>query len=207
MELNGNFLSVIEEFESLYSNEFLNRLDNINQWSEKDVIHRETVSQHSFKVAIFSRLLVESLFKRYPVDLITNLTIKLQVTTYALFHDFDEALILRDISHETKYNRFNGVEIRDALNSLVDNLLNNEFGPDSFVKKSTICEDELCKSIVKYCDWICLKRYIKIEDKLGNKSLNEIGKYCDYGINDSASTIIRFWKNKFGVLINLKDLS
>ena len=87
--------------EKVFNGAYLKRLDNIVQWSEKDVFTRETVSSHSYKVTVFCRVLLEEIFR---VDNDSTREFKMNCVTHAMFHDWDEALLLRDISHETKYN-------------------------------------------------------------------------------------------------------
>ena len=98
--------------EKVFNGAYLKRLDNIVQWSEKDVFTRETVSSHSYKVTVFCRVLLEEIFR---VDNDSIREFKMNCVTHAMFHDWDEALLLRDISHETKYNEFNGDKIRAEL--------------------------------------------------------------------------------------------
>ena len=43
--------------EKIYNGNYLTRLDNIIQWQERDVFQRESVSQHSYKVSIFCKVL------------------------------------------------------------------------------------------------------------------------------------------------------
>ena len=101
--------------EKVFNGAYLKRLDNIVQWSEKDVFTRETVSSHSYKVTVFCRVLLEEIFR---VDNDSTREFKMNCVTHAMFHDWDEALLLRDISHETKYNSYNGEQIRSVLDNL-----------------------------------------------------------------------------------------
>lgn len=161
----------------IFNGKYLQRLDNIIQWQEKDVFKQESVSQHSYKVAIFARVLLEDIFSLSNNPKVNMF--KLDVTTRALFHDWDEALILRDMSHETKYNEFNGEEIRTALNRLAQEKAKTEFREadedgtwtDSMsMMIYTICVPiEPVKSFAKLCDWMALFFYMRREKLLGNK--------------------------------------
>lgn len=170
--------------------EYLKSLDNIIQWQEMDVFNHESVSQHSYKVAIFCRVLMEDLFKNVrPSEEI--LAFKLAVVDAALLHDWDEIFIRRDISHETKYNSFNGSQIRDVLNEYVEHMVKNEFDSEEFFKAdeagkflyNSICRPlPLVKQVVKIGDWLALMYYIRRELSLGNVSLNRNWKICVEGL-------------------------
>lgn len=163
----------------MFEGAYLRQLDNIVQWSEMDVFQRESVSQHSFKVAIFTRVLLQDIFgdidegdmRAYLLE-----DFKLRCTEYALFHDFDEALIRRDISHVTKYNRFNGSEIRRNLNELADHLAKKEILVDEdsgkFTYNTIINPDISVKRFVKLCDWLAMAFFIRREQRMGNSNMH-----------------------------------
>ena len=163
----------------MFEGAYLRQLDNIVQWSEMDVFQRESVSQHSFKVAIFTRVLLQDIFGDIDVgDMRAHLLedFKLRCTEYALFHDFDEALIRRDISHVTKYNRFNGSEIRRNLNELADYLAKKEILVDEdsgkFTYNTIINPDVPVKRFVKLCDWLAMAFFIRREQRMGNSNMH-----------------------------------
>lgn len=118
----------------IFNGAYLKRLDNIKQWQEMDVFKEESVSQHSYKVSIFGRILLEDIFGFDNEDA-KVLAFKLDCVDAFAFHDWDEALILRDMSHETKYNKYNGEEIRNALNNLSKHKAIEEFGEEDDSKK------------------------------------------------------------------------
>ena len=164
--------------EKMFNGPYLRQLDNIVQWSEMDVFQRESVSQHSFKVTVFARVLLEDIFGHIDPDTTTHWQITLfkrECVDYAMFHDFDEALIRRDISHVTKYNRFNGPEIRRNLNALSEHLAQEEFrdGTNSgdFVFEHVIHPATDVKRFVKLCDWLAMAFFIRREQRMGNKNL------------------------------------
>lgn len=102
----------------------LSRLDNVHQWEERDSIIKESVSQHSFKVSAIAHYLLTILEDRLTTrdKLIDGkvylhwVEFKASCLSYAILHDFDEAIIGRDISHVVKYNPYNGEKIREAIN-------------------------------------------------------------------------------------------
>lgn len=162
--------------EKIFSGDYLKRLDNIIQWSEKDVFTRESVSQHSYKVTIFCRVMLQEIFGDLTMcnDNVKLFTLK--CVDHAMFHDWDEALLLRDISHETKYNEFNGGEIREALDSLSGFLAKKEFEIDTvggkFVYDALNTTDSKVLIFCKVCDWMALAFFIKREQSRGNTNLS-----------------------------------
>ena len=56
--------------ERIYNGNYLTRLDNIIQWQERDVFQRESVSQHSYKVSIFCKVLLDECFKTENVEVL-----------------------------------------------------------------------------------------------------------------------------------------
>ena len=176
--------------DKIFNGPYLRRLDNIIQWQEKDVFARESVSQHSFKVAVFTSVILEDIFptknSHNVVDEIRSKHIaefKLKCIQSALFHDLDEALLLRDISHETKYNGYNGEQIRNALNALSDHIANKEFfdgkwgSGGSMIYYAMRCKNPVVKSVVKVADWMALIFFVRREQDLGNKTLDSLRPY------------------------------
>lgn len=176
--------------DKIFNGPYLRRLDNIIQWQEKDVFARESVSQHSFKVAVFTSVILEDIFptknSHNVVDEIRSKHIaefKLKCIQSALFHDLDEALLLRDISHETKYNGYNGEQIRNALNALSDHIANKEFFDEkwgsggSMIYYAMRCKNPVVKSVVKVADWMALIFFVRREQDLGNKTLDSLRPY------------------------------
>lgn len=200
-------------FEKIFKGEYLKRLDNIKQWSEKDVFKKESVSQHSYKVAIFTRLLLNDVIdidkEKADVKVVSFINkFVLDCVTYALFHDWDESLILRDISHETKYNCWNGSQLRDQLDSLSHHLANEEFFDEDknskLVIKNIECEDSNVKLVVKLCDWLAMQFYCEREISLGNKNFYKICDYCVKRLNNAACNVQTMFKTitYFGVEYN-----
>ena len=176
----------------LFSRDHLARLDNIKQWLEYDRHQQESVSQHSFKVSVFTMSLLEYLWpsdtQHAEVWLFKYQTLKL-----ALMHDFDEAILRRDITHELKYNKYNGGEIRNALDRFVDRQLTEEFGDESDVVKMFSKKDkfyDVMHAIVKVADWMALLYFLNRELAIGNRSwpLNLL-TYCKDNYRKAISTL------------------
>ena len=200
---------------------YLQRLDNIKQWQEMDVFKEESVSQHSYKVSIFARVLLEDIFGNSKSPLVTQF--KLEVVTRALLHDWDEALILRDMSHETKYNTYNGEEVRKVLNDLSAHIAEEEFLTDEDALKdvdscnmlyNTICFcEEPVKSFAKLCDWIALFFYMQREKRLGNQDLGKSWEIVTRKFPEAIDNVEKNLKNyfpyenmNFEELYNLKNI-
>ena len=161
-------------------------LDNIKQWEERDSIIKESVSQHSFKVAAICSLLLSK------IDCPDSY--KLLCHQYALLHDFDESIIGRDIPHTTKYNNFNGTDIKHVLNSFVDRNLEN-LGLATIFKKF----DDSVKSFVKLCDWIALYTFVVRHERLGCNVFEEEKQYCVKNIDEKIMDVTSLFKNKFNI--------
>ena len=185
--------------EKVFNGAYLKRLDNIVQWSEKDVFTRETVSSHSYKVTVFCRVLLEEIFR---VDNDSIREFKMNCVTHAMFHDWDEALLLRDISHETKYNSYNGEQIRSVLDSLSKHLAVNEFLDETstgeFVFGAIFTNDESVNSFCKVCDWLALAFFIKREQSMGNQNLDAQETTVKNGLRKSINRCVEILVQRFG---------
>ena len=187
-------------FEKLFKEAYLCRLDNIVQWSEMDVFKHESVTQHSFKVAAFASTLFQDIFGHLDpgcMEYDVAKKYKLEIMEYALFHDFDEALIRRDISHEIKYNSFNGLAIRRELDNLTmhyaedfrDSQSGNYFR-DTFMNPSNAA-----KRFVKLCDWLAMAFFIRREQHLGNQNLTKESRVVYNGIRKAIEDVKDLFNN------------
>ena len=185
--------------EKVFNGVYLKRLDNIVQWSEKDVFTRETVSSHSYKVTVFCRVLLEEIFR---VDNDSTREFKMNCVTHAMFHDWDEALLLRDISHETKYNSYNGEQIRSVLDNLSKHLAVNEFLDETstgeFIFGAIFTNDESVNSFCKVCDWLALAFFIKREQSMGNQNLYAQETTVKDGLRKSINRCVGILVQRFG---------
>ena len=195
--------------EKIFNGTYLSRLDNIVQWLERDRHNQESVSQHSYKVTIFARVLLEEIFGENNSEEV--LKFKLDVVTFAMLHDWDEALILRDLSHDMKYNKFNGDEIREEVNKLSEHIANRDFNDGSDTGKMLVKNindvDKDVKIFVKLCDWLALQFYIYREIQLGNRMFYETAAYCDENIEKSLQACSMMLVNRFHFPINVSALS
>ena len=195
--------------EKIFNGTYLSRLDNIVQWLERDRHNQESVSQHSYKVTIFARVLLEEIFGENNSEEV--LKFKLDVVTFAMLHDWDEALILRDLSHDMKYNKFNGDEIREEVNKLSEHIANRDFNDGSdagnMLVKNITDVDKDVKIFVKLCDWLALQFYIYREIQLGNRLFYETAAYCVDNIEKSLDACSMMLVNRFHFPINVSALS
>lgn len=203
----------------IFNEPYLKRLDNIKQWQEIDVFKEESVSQHSYKVLIFGRVLLEDIFGKNNCPKV--LDFKLACLDALMFHDWDEALILRDMSHETKYNAYNGEKIREVLNDFAHHRALEEFCEKNptdglFTPASCMMVDNICsatsdaKLFCKLCDWLALIFYMKRERELGNNNLYAKWEYCRQKATETAEKVIDVLKFRFdipGVVLNFDELN
>lgn len=193
--------------EKIFSGDYLKRLDNIIQWSEKDVFTRESVSQHSYKVTIFCRVMLQEIFGDLSECTDKIQTFAMRCVDHAMFHDWDEALLLRDISHETKYNPYNGEEIRRVLDNLSQYLSVRELTDHtlcgSFVHGALNEKDRDVLLFCKFCDWMALAFFIRREMSLGNKNLNPQIKTVEDGLKKCGEECKEMFLKKFNIKVNL----
>lgn len=186
----------------------ISSLDRIYQWEERDSVIRESVSQHSFKVSSIAIYLLNEItnsenFKEHCNDLCKFTDFKYRVLSYAVLHDFDEAIIGRDISHIVKYNNFNGDEIRNALNKFVEHSLTEKF---EFIAEQP---DTSVKCFVKLCDWIALSTFICRNIDMGVTTFNEEQRYCQNNIASKCIEVEYMLKKDFNIdykLLNIIEI-
>lgn len=181
--------------DKIVTRSYLKRLDNIIQWLERDVFNKESVSQHSFKVSVFTRVLLDDVFgdsHDFQVE-----RFKLDCVTHAIFHDWDEAIFLRDVSHSIKYNEFNGQDVRNAIDEYVNHEFSKEFEnldeqdrvAYETLRKSIVDVDPQVKIVVKVADWLALLFFCRRELALGNKNFEATYKYCKQGLFKAANNL------------------
>lgn len=183
----------------IFNGQYLRRLDNIIQWQEKDVFKHESVAGHSYKVSVFVRILLEDIFGNSSD--VNVLQYKLNCVTHALFHDWDESLILRDLSHELKYNKFNGDKIREVIDEFVDHAVFVEFGNETdtakMLNENIGSVDPGVKLLVKYCDWLALLFFCKRELDLHNDALQVNYDYCLKSIHTAGAKLADYLEQNF----------
>lgn len=163
-------------FEKLLYNDSFDELNNMVRWNGFNRIKDETVGHHSFIVSWISRILAEEIFE--------DCTPKLLVSTYGIFHDFNE-FITGDMNHVVKYNPFNGSELRKNLNDYIQIVVDDKFpndGSKSEKMLNYLLKDEIpiyIKKLVKLCDWMSMLMYLKKEQSLGNNNANLKIVYCE----------------------------
>lgn len=162
-------------FQDILFDETFDQLNNMVRWNGMSRVKDETVSQHSFLVTWFSRILAEGIYYRNDDDR------KLAVTTYAIFHDFDE-IFTQDVSHILKYNKFNGHKVREVVDYFIEDSAVEFFSGNTCSSRlhldNILSKDVEPKLIVKVADWLSMAFYIKKEIELGNKTVQGKYKYC-----------------------------
>lgn len=178
-------------------------LDCIHQWSERDSIIKESVSQHSFKVAAIANYILtlisldDDAIKDARNHYDEFLDFKGNVLSYAIMHDFDEAIFGRDVSHTVKYNPYNGEHIRKAIDEYVEHTLETEFfglmkAPSHVVKR-----------FVKLCDWLALLTFTTRNQNMGAKTFSNEDIYCRENIVKSMKEVEELLYSNFGIKVEL----
>jgi 5'-deoxynucleotidase YfbR-like HD superfamily hydrolase len=179
------------------------KLDNIRQWEEKDSVIKETVSQHSFKVAAIANYLLQKIqIKSEYIHKDVKHSLEFQsfshdVLSYAIMHDFDESIINRDLPHPVKYNKYNGDKIREIINDYVNHEIEQTFGDIN------INVSDCVKSFVKLCDWLALMTFVKRNINMGVQTFDGDYQYCIHKTNEKIDEISKFVKEKYEVDLNL----
>lgn len=190
--------------------DYLARMDNIIQWLERDVHQRESVAQHSYKVTVFTNVLLESLFQGQE-ETIEILRFKNECINHAMFHDWDEALIRRDLSHVMKYNDYNGDSIRKVVDDLAEHLAKQEFIVSGVVGGKRVYEgilptNKLVHSVVKVADWMALQYFVDRELRMGNYLFNRERAYCPESLLNAINKMLKeFEESEFKV--NIKQMN
>lgn len=190
----------------ILNQEWLSSFDNLVHWSELNQLKPESVSSHSYKVVCFTRIITEEIFDKEDHEVI-----KLACVDHAIFHDWDEIFIKRDLSHTTKYNKYNGDEIRKVLDDLVQHLIRENIGgktPSRIMASNNVLKEALykgVKEIVKTADWLALLHHCLIELRMGNATFEPHTIYCIERLKLSlydVKTTTGIWNNNYLDLID-----
>lgn len=176
--------------------EFVNKivtLDNIKQWEERDSVIKETVSQHSFKVSAICVYILEDIASKNKLKQDCYwIEFTLKCVEYSILHDFDEAILGRDISHVVKYNHHNGEKIREQLDDFV-RYQTTELGLE-FLNKGV---DSDVRCFVKMCDWFAMLTFIARNEKMGVLSFSYEKEYCMDKAAESVEVVKFMLRDKF----------
>ena len=167
------------------------KLDNIKQWEERDSVVKESVSQHSFKSAAIAVYLSRLLCQNASIEAHMFFN---ECISYALLHDFDEAILGRDLSHVLKYNAYNGEQIRAVMNDFVDKEIKEKYVPiDDLVHP-----DNDVKLFCKFIDWYCLQIFIERNEAMGCKTFSYERNYCGKKVCEFINKVRSMLERKFG---------
>jgi len=169
-------------FERLFNDPTFDRLNNLSRWNGIRRIKEESVAHHSYIVTLFARIIAESVF--------VSSDDRLMVTTKAIFHDWDE-IITGDITHDVKYNDFNGEILRNALDAFAKAAMKEKFNSgtrsEGLITGYSVGNiPKYIEKIVKVADWLSMAFYLKMEVSLGNQSMDTIFRYCNNHINQAC---------------------
>lgn len=174
-------------------NDKYSSIDEITRFSSYKTFKQESVSTHSYWVTLFTSLLLKEMFKKDSMEV---LKIKLHATNGAIFHDFVENFT-GDISHDVKYNNFNGDDIRPLLSDYEKHVWENRFGDNDekskFVRECAMIEDsylnDLSKKVIKVADWLACIKTEYTEIQMGNKYFDKVIELSFRKIMTSIDTL------------------
>ena len=147
----------------------LTSADYIIRFNKTPVIKPESVTQHTFWVTLFTRLIASHLTKD-----IDNL-FTLMCIDAALTHDFVDENITGDVLFDFKHNELNGDKVVELVNEFVESKM-DEYYPtpslfNNYVRNSIgLTNQKIIKSIIKVADWLACMKYEEQELCLGNKA-------------------------------------
>lgn len=157
----------------------LSRMKNIYRWGLMRNTRRESLSEHSFEVALIAHALAVINNERLGGDIDPNLC-----ATAALFHDTSE-IITGDMPTPVKYHN---PEIREAykkVEKIAENKLIDMLPSDM---QATFCElyepKESVKRIIKAADRISALIKCIEETEMGNKEFKEAKKTIEKSVKE-----------------------
>jgi len=178
------------------------KIDNIVRFNSHPFVIGETVSQHSWWVVAFGRMICEYLFTKNSVD---HLNITLRIMDRCTFHDFLEGKT-GDVLYDLKHNSFNGEELKKLISAFENKLLEEMTGISSTSVNPSLlahllydsmvsCENqsdytELEESILKMADWLACIKYELNELTLGNKNFVELYSVSIVGLDKTIGRVL-----------------
>lgn len=165
-------MRIINEAPDTSNNTLLNfitgrprRLAHTDRYSTTPLVGRETVSEHSFFVALYARVLCDYVPCR--VD-------RRKVMERALFHDIDET-ISGDIIHAFKYSGQLKEEIEKVNKRLIKKAFHDIKNKDYYIKTWKNAKDKSIEGyIIKLADNLSVLSFALEEISLGNKYMEII---------------------------------
>lgn len=160
---------IIQDFivESKYTN-----IDSIVRFSQYLTHNKENVPAHSWWVCMFTSMLLDGLFVK--CEDVEFYKYKCECMQYATNHDMPE-LFTGDISHEVKYNKYNGDKILQALNEYEDFCVNKYLGTSPEFTTFLHCKQKPeVKHLVKIADWLACIKHEYQELRTGNEQFKEL---------------------------------
>ena len=169
--------------------EKIDALNNIERWSQKAMIKKESVAQHSYWVSFYALQFGEYLIHD---DKVKHLVLKA-----AVMHDFDE-IFTGDISHEVKNDSNVGKRMKSLLNELIDKQWSIQMPKilyNSLLKLNDLKLIEFIEKFVKLCDWYSFKHFLTIESRLGNTLNDKLIIYCEENFNQILNQLEIYVEN------------
>lgn len=179
--------------DKIFKDSIFDELNNMVRWNGMNRIKDETVDKHSFFVVVLSRLISEEVCRKD--DYLT----KLNIVTYATFHDYDE-IFTGDINHRIKYDEEYGEQLREILQAAIvaraERTFDESSASEALIKFQIVGPlTDTVKLIVKVADWLSSIFYLKKEIELGNRNYNTRDRF-DYCIGELRLTCEKILSNK-----------
>lgn len=143
------------------------KLKDIMRYNSRATLHKESVAEHSYYVALLSLKLLDEAN-------INDSNIREKVLIKALLHDLPE-IDLNDITHDVKIK----LDLYQYLKKYEDEYFEKNYNKYAKLMKDN--EDNIVNSIVKLADIYSVLQYTDREIQLGNQT-NEIKVIYDDAI-------------------------
>lgn len=176
------------------------KIDNIVRFNSHPFVIGESVSQHSWWVVAFGRMICEYLFTKSSVQ---HMNITLRILDRCTFHDFLEGKT-GDVLYDLKHNSFNGDELKKLISAFENKILEDMTGISPTSANPSLLSNlmydsmasyegqsdyqELEESILKMADWLACIKYELNELTLGNTNFVELYAISIVGLE---KTIVR----------------
>lgn len=155
------------------------RLDYVNRYSSIPVLHKETVSQHSYWVILYATLIHQSVSN--DEDILRYVMLK------SLTHDIMECLT-GDVVKTFKYSSISLKKTIDKAEKKLENKLSESIRQmmgSAVSGKSHI--DEYVKDVVKAADFMSLYHFMTRELNMGNREIIPFYKQMIYDLQIMAN--------------------
>lgn len=150
----------------------LTSIDFIKRFNKTPIVREESVSQHTFWVILFTRIISSRILKK------TDFQFVMMCVDAATVHDFEETTT-GDVLFDFKHNSLNGTKVVELIDEYSKEQIDKNFPKGSVFNdylQQALAQNEvkIIKAIVKVADWLACLKYEKQELDFGNSAFQPI---------------------------------